>query len=144
MDPHLVFGWCQDDRENKLDETWLDKYKIESFVLDVVRLHAGEFFYGLPCDLDEDTGAASVTEENRKLVEEAHKKSGTTQKLCFRLCLRGEYETSQHMTYDPENVETEEEKSRKLQRHSEMISRQFDSKMQMASLLFGGGRCGLF
>jgi predicted transcriptional regulator len=27
----------------------------------------------LTCDLDENTGAASVTEENRKLVEEAHK-----------------------------------------------------------------------
>lgn len=110
LDAFLIYGWCQNDRDNLIDSAWLEDNKVDAYAMDVVRNTAGEFIYGLPCDIDEETGVLTISEEDKKCVEDAHTKSGSKEKLVFRLGMRGDgCDTTCHMTYKPDQPEAEDE-----------------------------------
>ncbi len=100
FDAHLIYGWCENDRENSINDEWLDENNVTRYALDVVRYHIGESVYGVKCDVDKTTGIPTVDEEDKKIVQNAHAKSGSVEKIGFHLAMGGDYE-SQHITYTP-------------------------------------------
>lgn len=141
MDPSLVYGWCQNDRETKIVLEWLNENKINDYITDMVRNCAGYFLYGLPCKIDEATGMPSISEDDKKLVEEAHKKSGSTEKLGYYLGMSGDsYESTCHTEYNPSKPDTEEEKAAKKRKRDDDLQKGRDAKMALASMLLGHRR----
>ena len=103
FDPSLIYGWCEDTRHTVIEEDWLKKHNIEAYVLDVVKGYAGEFAYGIRCELNHKTGVVTISGEENALVQEAHKKSGSNQELGYFLVLTGDYCAEQHEHHNPED-----------------------------------------
>lgn len=110
LDGYLVYGWCQNDHELRIDSKWLKENNVDEFVIDIVKNYAGEFIYGIPCDIDEETGVSTISKKEKKCVRKAHKKSGSKEKLVYCMGMRGDaYEAACKMTYNPDQPDTEEE-----------------------------------
>lgn len=109
MNSRLVYGWPT-ARNEMLDEDWVCNNKIEEFVVDVSKMYANEFFYGLRCELDYLTGRVTISAKNKKLVEAAHKKSGSDLALGYRVVMTGDYERPEnHTIINPDEIVVEEE-----------------------------------
>jgi hypothetical protein len=105
---YIVFGWEEDDRNQVIDEFWLDEHfkDIEIYVSDVVKNYAGNAIYGISCNLNTSTGQAVIEDKYRSKVEEAYKiiENTSNRKLTplgFHLALSGDYCWSEHVTYIP-------------------------------------------
>lgn len=86
----VVYGWREGDREHRIHDDWLYEHGVGEFAIDVVKLHAGEFVYGVQCDLDETTGLAAIRAREKRRVKAAHRASGSGSTLGFHVAVSGE------------------------------------------------------
>ena len=118
-DPYIVYGWREGNRENVLDYSWFEDSLIYKFATDVVKYHAGEAVYGIPCKLDSKTGELSISETNKKIVVHYYNKLiqyyiDTGKKLPypeigFYSAISGDIEWSEHYEYNPEEEEEDDD-----------------------------------
>ncbi len=99
-EPHLIYGWRQNDDENSIANEWLWKNNVKGYTVEIVRNHAVEFVYGVKCDVDETTGIPTVSDRAKANVQKAHAKSGSTEKIGFFLAMSGDFD-SQHKDFTP-------------------------------------------
>lgn len=109
----LIYGFNMGDRVYIIDNDYLvDVFPdISEYASEVVRNYLGEAIYGISCALDNKTGQAIISDENKEKVKKLydkyieHLKKHLTQKdfkkktekiqLCFHLAVSGDYETIQ-------------------------------------------------
>ncbi len=107
FDPLLIYGWREGNRDGKICEEWLEEHNMKEYALDVVRGYLGEAVYGLPCQINEDTGLPIISDEDRLQVQKAYQAftendtpSEQAPKLGFYIALTGDY-MSEHYLYRP-------------------------------------------
>lgn len=71
-DGYVIFGFKENEGDRYICWDFLEKYQIMSFHSEVVKCHAGEFIYGLRCNLNKHTGQASIKDEKKAIVEAAY------------------------------------------------------------------------
>ena len=104
-DPYLIYGFAECNRDEVIDNDWLTEYfpDISAYPLDVVKNYAGEFAYGVTCELNQATGKISIGEETKqivqKLFEKVQKRSKNDERtIGYFLVLSGDYEL-EHTPY---------------------------------------------
>lgn len=101
-DACVVYGWREGDNGRMIDYKWLCGHLIGNFAIDVANEHGGNFVYGKQCDIDEVTGLVTISAAGKKLVENAHRQSGSEWTLGYYIAMRGDYEYACHTIYVPD------------------------------------------
>ncbi len=112
-DGYVVFGVMESERDAMLEHDWLEENfpSLNVYASDVVRNHMGNAVYGISVHLDQTTGQAYVSAEDKadvmrlyELLCNYYARLGDTQKpnVGFFTVVSGDYECEQHCEYIPE------------------------------------------
>ena len=107
---YIIYGFMESERDLEICDEFLEKFAIEKYASDVVKGYAGEWIYGIPCKLDKNIGAITISDDEKEIVKNAYHTATVSgdyeYKLGFYTVLSGDCESC-HTIYNPESIEDE-------------------------------------